>query len=214
MWAIDRIHKAVRLEVCGPKGHSACYMRDRSCARAQRGTELCCTPLHNTETGTDTDSERNPTSRRAHRIVTTPTHTLKMHVRQREVRHELLCHFGAGLIIGAAHDEAVAIHRQWHRGHKQRKRGYNSKHRRKRKCTAHDRGTLTNHPNGHPATRDYRDQKRVLSLSGISKYTTPPPHCESNTKVPNFDGNNTHGRSDKGLVWARRGKTPAVTMAS
>ena len=29
-------------------------------------------------------------------------------------------------------------------------------------------------------------------------FFTPPPPCESNTKAPKFDGNNTYRSSDKG----------------
>ena len=41
-----------------------------------------------------------------------------------------------------------------------------------------------------------------------------PSPCERNTKVPEFDGNNTSGCSDKRVVCARRGKTQVVTIAS
>ena len=42
----------------------------------------------------------------------------------------------------------------------------------------------------------------------------PRPPCESNVEALNFDGNNTWGCSDKGVVCACREKTQAVTIAS
>ena len=40
------------------------------------------------------------------------------------------------------------------------------------------------------------------------------PPCESNTKVPNFDGNNTSSCSNKGVVQVRHQKSQAVTLVN
>ena len=45
----------------------------------------------------------------------------------------------------------------------------------------------------------------------VDKLVPPPPPCESNTKVPKFDRNNTHCCSNKGVVCTRCEKTHEVT---
>ena len=65
-------------------------------------------------------------------------------------------------------------------------------------CTAHDTPPLVKVP---------------LHLPFHPKpFQLPPSPCESNTKVPKLDGNDTSCCSDKGVVCARRERTQEVTV--
>ena len=77
----------------------------------------------------------------------------------------------------------------------------------------------------HPAVREWGNDSHWMSLIDVwglyanpiaAKHapTHPPPPCESNTKIPEFDRNNTSWCSDKGVVCAPCEKTQEVPIAS